>query len=174
MANHKKPSRNLKVVKEGSVNTHGTVAENQESSAVAKKAATLHESLLHVAQSAYKITGTQSEHAAARLLTQAGHALSLRAQKDQDARLIQGAAMMEAIAPQNATEALLSIQMLAIHEAALRFLMYATQEGQDLDAANASILQATRLARMFTEQLEAMQKLKGKTRQRAWSASVAR
>ena len=165
MANHSKPSRNLKAVKERAVNTQGNVADNKDSSAVPKKAATVHESLRLVAANACELTGTRSTGAAARLLAQASSAVTLWRRNDEAARLVDGAAMMAEMAPQNTMEAMLAIQMVAIHEAGLRFLMYATQEGQDLEAANTSILLSTRLTRVFIEQLEAMQKLKGKTAQ---------
>jgi hypothetical protein len=47
----------------------------------------------------------------------------------------------------------------------MEFLARAVAEGQTLLGADANVLRATRLLRLFTEQLEAMSKLKGKTSQ---------
>ena len=72
---------------------------------------------------------------------------------------------MAEMAPQNATEAMLAIQMIAANEAALLFLKRATAEGQAFEGCDANLLRATRLMRVFIEQLAAMQKLKGKAGQ---------
>ena len=52
--------------------------------------------------------------------------------------------------------------MVAAHDAALMFLARATLEGQHPEAIDANVLRATRLMRIFGEQLEAMQRLRGK------------
>jgi hypothetical protein len=72
--------------------------------------------------------------------------------------------MIREMAPQNVTEAMLAVQMIATNDAALMFLGRATTEGQSLAGAEASVLSATRLMRLHLDQIEAMQKLKGKTR----------
>jgi DNA-binding winged helix-turn-helix (wHTH) protein len=84
--------------------------------------------------------------------------------KQEDA-IVPTVAMMAEMAPQNATEAMLAIQMIAASEAALLFLKRATAEGQTLDGCDANVFRATRLMRIFNEQLAAMQKLKGKAGQ---------
>jgi hypothetical protein len=73
-------------------------------------------------------------------------------------------AAMSEIAPQNATEAMLAAQMIAAHDAALMFLSRAT-ESQHQDLIDANVFRATRLMRVYTEQVEAMQRLKGKVGQ---------
>jgi hypothetical protein len=57
---------------------------------------------------------------------------------------------------------MLAVQMIATNDAALMFLRRATTEGLSLTGAEASVLGATRLLRLHLEQIEAMQKLKGK------------
>ncbi len=52
--------------------------------------------------------------------------------------------------------------MLGVHNAALVFLRRATLHGQTLEGEDANVIRATRLLRVFTEQLDAMAKLKGK------------
>jgi hypothetical protein len=59
--------------------------------------------------------------------------------------------MMAELVPQNATEAIPAIQMIATNEAALLFLRRATVEGQTLEGRDANVLQATRLMRVFNE-----------------------
>ncbi|HEY4932056.1 MAG TPA: hypothetical protein VII23_10830 [Terriglobales bacterium] len=58
---------------------------------------------------------------------------------------------------------MLATQMIAANEAALMFLGRATNENQYPEAIDTNVLRATRLMRLFGEQLEAMQKLKGKS-----------
>jgi hypothetical protein len=79
--------------------------------------------------------------------------------------LTSGMALIEDMSPQNATEAMLATQMIAAHDAALKFLYRATLDDQPTEVIDASVLRSTRLMRLFGEQLEAMQKLKGKSGQ---------
>ena len=60
---------------------------------------------------------------------------------------------------------MLAVQMVAAHEAALLFLGRALGAGQTFEGIDANVLRATRLFRIFNEQVEAMQKLKGKAGQ---------
>jgi len=55
--------------------------------------------------------------------------------------------------------------MIAAHHAALMFLNRASVEGQYPANIDANVLRASRLMRTFGEQLEALQKLRGKTGQ---------
>ena len=67
--------------------------------------------------------------------------------------------------PSNATEGMLAIQMIAVHNAAVNFMVDATAQSQTFEGKDAGVLRATRLMRLFNEQLEAMAKLKGKAGQ---------
>ena len=82
--------------------------------------------------------------------------------KDASDQVIQAVRTMAEMAPQNATEAMLAVQMIAANDAALLFLQRATADGQTVEGAAANVLRATRLMRLFIEQLAAMAKLKGK------------
>ena len=62
---------------------------------------------------------------------------------------------------------MLATQMIAANDAALMFLGRATMENQHPEAIDTNVLRATRLMRLFREQLEAMQKLKGKSGQQS-------
>jgi hypothetical protein len=68
------------------------------------------------------------------------------------------------VGPQNGTEAMLSAQMIAAHEAAIHFTKLGAAQTR-LEAIEVCARQAARFMRVFNEQLEAMQKLKGKTGQ---------
>ncbi len=108
-----------------------------------------------------KVTGTQSDHAALWIFQQAASALVFPRAQPEDL-IIETAAVMAEMAPQNATEAMLSVQMVAVHGAAMMFLRDATLPDQTPVGREANVLRATRLMRVFNEQLEAMRKLQGK------------
>jgi len=76
-----------------------------------------------------------------------------------------GFEMMVELQPANLVEAMLNVQMVGVHETALMFLKRATLEGQTLDGIDANVNRATRLLRLFNEQLVAMARLKGKVGQ---------
>jgi hypothetical protein len=82
--------------------------------------------------------------------------------EDQIDRTRDPALALREMDPKNATEALWAVQMFGVHNAAMVFLKRATLEGQTFEGADATALRAVRLMRLFTEQLDAMGKLKGK------------
>ena len=55
--------------------------------------------------------------------------------------------------------------MFGVHEAATLLLKRATVEGQTFEGTDANVVRATKLMRLFNEQVELMAKLKGKTSQ---------
>jgi hypothetical protein len=60
---------------------------------------------------------------------------------------------------------MLAVQMIAAHDAALLFLNRATIKERHPEAIDPNVIRAARLMRVFVEQVDAMQKLKGKTGQ---------
>jgi hypothetical protein len=109
-----------------------------------------------------RVCGVQSVRLAQQLVGQAG-AMQVWSRLEADNELLQAAVdLLSELQPKNVTEALLAIQMIGVHHAACLFLKRATLEGQTFAGADAGVLRATRLMRLFNEQLEAMQKLKGK------------
>ena len=56
------------------------------------------------------------------------------------------------------------MQLIGVHHAATQFLARATCEGQTFGDTDANVLRATRLMRLFNEQLGVMETLKGTTR----------
>jgi hypothetical protein len=115
-----------------------------------------------VVRTACEVTGTKRLDAADRFIAQVGYALVWPKPRDTDDHLVRASAVIAEIAPQNATESMLATQMIAANDAALMFLRRATLDNQYTDAIDSNVLRATRLMRVFTEQLEAMQRLKGK------------
>jgi hypothetical protein len=79
--------------------------------------------------------------------------------------LIKAITGLREYAPQNAIEASLAAQMTATGETALLFLNRATLPNQPLEVVDRIVAHATRLMRLHLEQIEAMQKLKGKAGQ---------
>jgi hypothetical protein len=108
-------------------------------------------------------TGTQHSDVADRIINQVINAQVCPRPRDGD-HLTKAISMIREMAPQNVTEAMLAVQMIATNDAALMFLGRATTEGQSSAGAEASALCAIRLMRLHLDQIEAMQKLKGKTR----------
>jgi hypothetical protein len=109
-------------------------------------------------------TGTHSDDVADRIVWQAATAQQAWPEtKDENGPVMTAISFIKEMAPQNVTEAMLAVQMIANNDAALIFLHRSTLEDQSTEGADANVLRATRLMRVFTQQAEAMQKLKGKT-----------
>jgi hypothetical protein len=123
----------------------------------------LHELIL----SACKVTGTRRRELANRILIQVADALVRPKSTDAEDDLITAISAIAEMEPQNLTEAMLATQMIAANDAALMFLSRATNKDQHPEAIDTNVLRATRLMRVFREQLEAMQKLKGKSGQQS-------
>ena len=112
-----------------------------------------------------KRTGTATKTGAMLVLNQMACANgALRNSSDRE-RAVAAFDLITELAPANATEALLAVQMVGVHDAATCFLKRATLEGQTFEGSDANVLRATRLMRLFNEQVELMAKLKGKTSQ---------
>jgi hypothetical protein len=111
-----------------------------------------------------RTTGTHNIETAVRIVTQV-RAAQVWPEPETEDRIQSFAGAFASIgemAPQNATEAMLATQMIAAHEASLKFLHLSTLEGQHSEYIDANLLRATRLMRLFSQQAETMQKLKGK------------
>lgn len=74
-------------------------------------------------------------------------------------------AVLAELQPATVTEAMLAAQMVGTHRAAMMFLKNATKPEDSFDGRDRNVLRAMRLMRLFTEQIEAMSKLKGKSGQ---------
>jgi hypothetical protein len=111
-----------------------------------------------------KVMGSLSDDAAGRLTIQTCHAL-VWPPVEPDAAIVAGVAAMAEMGPRTGIEGMLAVQMIAAHNAALMFLNRATIKEQLPDAIDSNVTRASRLMRVFAEQIEALQKLKGKTGQ---------
>lgn len=106
--------------------------------------------------------GVQDEEVAIRLLDQVGASLRRPKPATMDDLIIQSAATMREIGPKGGVEAMLAAQMIATHEASMHFMALATRDDQTFQGRDANVLRASRLMRLHLDQIEAMQKLKGK------------
>jgi hypothetical protein len=75
------------------------------------------------------------------------------------------AALLEGIAPRDAVEGMLAIQMVTAHSAAMRCLRLASLDGQSFQETEANINRATKLMRTYTAQIEALSRHRSKARQ---------
>ena len=106
-----------------------------------------------------KLTGVgANKYVANRILSQFG-AMLLNG-TDSETTLF----LLAELGPRNVLESLLITQMIGTHEAALGFLKTSTADdlGQFRDQ---NVSRSTRLMRLFMEQLEQLQRLRGNTRQ---------
>jgi len=67
--------------------------------------------------------------------------------------------------PKTLIEAMLAVQTIAVHHRAVKFLGKATIGGEPYSATDVNLARATSLMRLFADQLEALQKLKGQSGQ---------
>jgi len=111
-----------------------------------------------------EVTGMRCEHAAERILSQ-GLAMPWAGSEVEDEGRMADLEMLIELRPANAMEAMLTVQMLGTHHAAVKFLLNATAKGQTFEGVDANVLRATRLMRLFIEQQTALAKLRGKTGQ---------
>jgi hypothetical protein len=72
---------------------------------------------------------------------------------------------LEQIKPEGALQSMLAVQMIGVHNTAIKFLMRATDKEQSFEGTDANVLRATRLMRLFNEQLQALASLRGQTGQ---------
>jgi hypothetical protein len=71
--------------------------------------------------------------------------------------------MLEQIKPEGALQSMLAVQMIGVHNSAVKFLRRATDERQNFEGTDANVHRAVRLMRLFKELLEALASLRGKT-----------
>lgn len=123
------------------------------------------EELAAIKEKFCELTGTTTETGAERIVNQLASMLVWGRNNADGQKAVAALDLVMELAPANATEALLAVQMLGVHEAALLFLQRATLDGQTFEGNDANVFRATRLMRLFNEQVELMAKLKGKTSQ---------
>jgi hypothetical protein len=77
-----------------------------------------------------------------------------------------GLALMHDIKPQSALEGMLTAQIVGTYRASMKMLSNALLPDQTFDGKDANINRATKLQRTFLQQIEALQKLRGKGQQK--------
>lgn len=136
--------------------------KNRQTKALQKKPREAELAGLYIALA--NTTGLPSK-AAVRLVAQMCSALIHPRPKDDTEAIIAAITALQQHAPRNVVEAGLAAQMTATSEMALMFLERAILPAQTPEGVDRNVLRASRLMRLHLEQIEAMQKLKGKTGQ---------
>jgi hypothetical protein len=114
----------------------------------------------------FGVSDTESGSLGARLLAQAVGAMeALGGGAASAPELNDAAALLEGIAPRDAVEGMLAIQMVTAHSTAMRCLRLAAREGQSFQGVESNINRATKLMRTYTAQIEALNRHRSKARQ---------
>ncbi len=114
------------------------------------------------------MTGSEDRDFSVTLLHQAVSTLWLGCECPEDTkqRLMQfGVGAMREIAPRDGVEGLLAAQMVAVHAAAQECFRRAGIPEQTFEGRDMALRHGTRLSRLFTEQMAALQKYRGKGQQ---------
>ena len=85
--------------------------------------------------------------------------------EDPNGCLIRAVSTLAEYAPKGIVETQLAVQMAAVHDAAMKFMMLGMNHGQTSEAIDKHMARATRLLRLQLVQIEVWQKLKGKAGQ---------
>jgi hypothetical protein len=118
-----------------------------------------------VIRKVYKVTGSTGRRTSDWLLDQVAAARIWPSPEDPTDGILRAFAAMQQMAAQSPIEGRLAVQMIAANDAALMFLNRSVAEGQSLEVVDSNVGHATRLMRLFLQQVEAMLKLKGKAAQ---------
>lgn len=82
------------------------------------------------------------------------------------ARLNRALDLFDSIAPKDGAEDMLATQMIGVHGAAMECMRLAAEKGQDRQVRNQSLAQAEKLIILYTKQMAALDKHRGKGQQR--------
>lgn len=114
------------------------------------------------------MTGSEDSDFSVTVLNQAVSTLWFGSECPEDIkqRLMQfGVGAMREIAPRDGVEGLLAAQMVAVHAAAQECYRRAALPEQTFAGRDMALRHGTRLSRLFTEQMTALQKYRGKGQQ---------
>jgi hypothetical protein len=127
----------------------------------------VHERNKAIKARAQKATGVTSEEVATTLAVQAAAIPvggNVGGGPERARTIVQAAVeMLEQIKPEGALQSMLAVQIIGVHNTAIKFLMRATAEDQTFEGADANVLRSVKLMRLFNDQLQVMATLKGKT-----------
>ena len=85
---------------------------------------------------------------------------------EKERRITASIKMLKGIQPSNELEGTLAVQMIATHEAAMECLRRSMTTPQTSDGHDHNLKHATKLLALFTQQLEALSRLRGKGQQK--------
>jgi hypothetical protein len=112
-----------------------------------------------------EITGTKHVSVSDRITCQVGYVLDDMGQREKcsaDKKIVSALELIKEVGPEDVTQSMLAGQMIACHNAAMRFMGLALVPGQPSEFVESNIGRASRLMSVFVAQVELMQKLKGK------------
>ena len=87
-------------------------------------------------------------------------------EKDKHARIIKATELFESLAPNDSVEAMLALQMVGTHSAAMECLRRAMIPNQLLQATDSYLRSAQKLMALYTRQMEALNRHRGKGQQK--------
>jgi hypothetical protein len=113
---------------------------------------------------ASELTGVKSIDVADRIIHQVGTGLvNPKPRGGDNAILVKAFEAIGEMAPKGPVQSMLAAQMIATNEASAKFLACAFVEGQTPEGRTASVSRAARLMQLFLLQVEAFEKLRGKS-----------
>lgn len=89
-----------------------------------------------------------------------------KSRAEHDAMLIQAIDLFESIKPADGVEAMLAAQMVGAHHAIVECLRRAMLDGQTFEGRNANLANAQKLMTLYTQQMAALDKHRGKGQQK--------
>ncbi len=116
-----------------------------------------------------KVTGALDPDVAMRLTQQALSVVSLAvglSEKERERHILSAFKLLQQFKPQNELEGILAVQMLGVHEAAMECLRLATLSALTSAGRDSNLKHAVKFMGLFTRQLEAFDRLRGKGQQK--------
>ena len=111
------------------------------------------------------VTGVETDEMARQLVTQLDNLQPWKTSKGAADRHVAAVSLLAEMKPTSATEAMLVVQMIGVHQLATMSLARANAEGQSFEALKEHTLLATRLMRIFNDQIALRAKLQGMVHQ---------
>ena len=124
------------------------------------------ESFLLLKAQIRKATGTTDDDTAMMLLLQAALASSNGDSQDIARYCNAALALLRGIGPRDSIAGMLAVQMIGTHNLGMKFLERSLSEGLTTEQVSENINRATKLLRLFTAQVEALNKYRNKGRQK--------
>jgi hypothetical protein len=110
-----------------------------------------------------EFTGVKSVGMADGILYQVAAGLVHPRPKGDMAALVKALEIIREMAPEGPAQAMLAAQMVGVNEASARFLAVAFEDGHTLESRTSNVNRAVRLMQLFLLQVEAFEKLRGKS-----------